>query len=80
MITPTDSPALPWQLVGTDQVRNDATERVDEILRTELGLVDAASAQTDAPTSKVSANARLNSETLAPLVSKGRKLRPARQR
>ncbi len=34
---------------GFNQARNDATERSDEILLTALGLVDAASARTDAP-------------------------------
>lgn len=46
-----------------NQARNDATERVDELLLIELGLVDAASAQTDTPVSKAPTNARLNSET-----------------
>jgi len=46
-----------------NQARNDATERVDEVLLTALGLVDAASARTDAPVSTVPAGARLNSET-----------------
>jgi len=48
---------------GFNQARNDATERVDEILLVALGLVDAASARTDAPVSTVPAGARLNSET-----------------
>ncbi|MBI3382850.1 MAG: DUF4254 domain-containing protein [Aquabacterium sp.] len=53
-----------------NQARNDATERVDEILLTELGLVDAASAQTDAPVSKVPANAQLNSETAGSIIDR----------
>lgn len=53
-----------------NQARNDATERVDEILLTDLGLVDAASAQTDAPVSKVPANARLNSETAGSIIDR----------
>lgn len=53
-----------------NQARNDATERVDEILLTELGLVDAASAQTDAPVSKVPGNARLNSETAGSIIDR----------
>ncbi|MBI5925001.1 MAG: DUF4254 domain-containing protein [Aquabacterium sp.] len=53
-----------------NQARNDATERVDEILLTELGLVDATSAQTDAPVSKVPANARLNSETAGSIIDR----------
>jgi uncharacterized protein DUF4254 len=53
-----------------NQARNDATERIDEILLTELGLVDAASAQTDAPMSKAPANARLNSETAGSIIDR----------
>lgn len=53
-----------------NQARNDATERVDEILLTELGLVDAASAQTDAPVSKAPTNARLNSETAGSIIDR----------
>jgi len=48
---------------GFNQARNDATERVDEVLLVALGLVDEASARTDAPVSRVPAGARLNSET-----------------
>lgn len=53
-----------------NQARNDATERVDEILLTELGLVDAASAQTDAPVSKAASSARLNSETAGSIIDR----------
>jgi hypothetical protein len=53
-----------------NQARNDATERVDEILLTELGLVDAASAQTDAPVAKVPAGATLNSETAGSIIDR----------
>ncbi|WP_230181687.1 DUF4254 domain-containing protein [Aquabacterium sp. CECT 9606] len=53
-----------------NQARNDATERVDEILLTELGLVDAASAQTDSPVAKVPPNARLNSETAGSIIDR----------
>lgn len=55
---------------GFNQARNDATERVDEILLTALGLVDAASARTDAPLSTVPAGARLNSETAGSIVDR----------
>jgi Protein of unknown function (DUF4254) len=55
---------------GFNQARNDATERVDEILLTALGLVDAASARTDAPVSTVPAGARLNSETAGSIVDR----------
>jgi hypothetical protein len=53
-----------------NQARNDATERVDEILLTALGLVDAASARTDAPRSTVPAGARLNSETAGSIIDR----------
>ncbi|WP_425258598.1 DUF4254 domain-containing protein [Rubrivivax sp. RP6-9] len=55
---------------GFNQARNDATERVDELLLVALGLVDAASARTDAPVSTVSAGARLNSETAGSIVDR----------
>lgn len=55
---------------GFNQARNDATERVDEILLTALGLVDAASARTDAPVSTVPAGARLNSETAGSMIDR----------
>ena len=55
---------------GFNQARNDATERVDEILLTALGLVDAASARTDAPVSTVPSGARLNSETAGSIVDR----------
>jgi hypothetical protein len=53
-----------------NQARNDATERVDEILLIALGLVDAASAQTDSPVSKVPVDARLNSETAGSIIDR----------
>ncbi len=53
-----------------NQARNDATERIDEILLTALGLVDPASAQTDNPKSAVPANARLNSETAGSIIDR----------
>lgn len=55
---------------GYNQARNDATERVDEILLTALGLVDAASARTDAPRSTVAPGARLNSETAGSMIDR----------
>ena len=55
---------------GHNQARNDATERVDEILLVALGLVDAASARTDAPLSAVPAGARLNSETAGGMIDR----------
>jgi Protein of unknown function (DUF4254) len=55
---------------GFNQARNDATERSDEILLTALGLVDAASARTDAPRSTVPPGARLNSETAGSIIDR----------
>jgi hypothetical protein len=55
---------------GFNQARNDATERVDEILLVALGLVDAESARTDAPVSTVPASARLNSETAGSMIDR----------
>ena len=55
---------------GYNQARNDATERVDELLLIALGLVDAASARTDAPVSQVPAGARLNSETAGSMIDR----------
>ena len=55
---------------GFNQARNDATERVDEVLLTVLGLVDAASARSDSPVSHASAGARLNSETAGAMIDR----------
>jgi hypothetical protein len=55
---------------GYNQARNDATERVDEILLLALGLVDADSARSDAPQARVPAGARLNSETAGSMVDR----------
>jgi len=55
---------------GYNQARTDATERIDELLLTALGLVDAASARTDAPQATVHAGARLNSETAGSMVDR----------
>ena len=53
-----------------NQARNDATERVDEILLTALGLVTADSARSDSPVAHVPAGARLNSETAGSMVDR----------
>lgn len=53
-----------------NQARNDATERVDEVLLTALGLVDRASAATDTPVSTAAPGARLNSETAGSMVDR----------
>ncbi len=55
---------------GFNQARNDATERVDELLLIALGLVDPNSARTDAPVSTVPAGARLNSETAGSMIDR----------
>lgn len=55
---------------GFNQARNDATERVDELLLIALGLVDATSARTDAPVSTVAPGARLNSETAGSIIDR----------
>jgi hypothetical protein len=55
---------------GFNQARNDATERVDEVLLTALGLVDAQSARSDAPVARVPAGARLNSETAGSIIDR----------
>lgn len=55
---------------GYNQARNDATERVDEILLVALGLVDAASARGDAPVARGPAGARLNSETAGSMIDR----------
>lgn len=53
-----------------NQARNDATERVDELLLTGLGLVDADSARSDTPVSRAATGARLNSETAGSMIDR----------
>jgi len=55
---------------GFNQARNDATERIDELLLVALGLVDEASARSDAPRARVPAGARLNSETAGSIIDR----------
>ncbi len=55
---------------GYNQARNDATERVDEILLIALGLVDEASARSAAPVSRAAPGARLNSETAGSMIDR----------
>ena len=55
---------------GFNQARNDATERVDELLLIRLGLLDASSAGTDAPVSVMANGARLNSETAGSIIDR----------
>jgi hypothetical protein len=53
-----------------NQARNDATERVDELLLVALKLVDEASARSDSPVSTVPPGARLNSETAGSIIDR----------
>ncbi len=53
-----------------NQARNDATERIDELLLVRLRLVDEASARSDAPRSTVSPASRLNSETAGSMIDR----------
>jgi Protein of unknown function (DUF4254) len=55
---------------GYNQARNDAIERIDEILLLALGLVEPGSAQADAPRSLAPASARLNSETAGSMIDR----------
>jgi hypothetical protein len=53
-----------------NQARNDAIERIDEVLLLALGLVDTESARGDSPRSLAAAGARLNSETAGSMVDR----------
>lgn len=53
-----------------NQARNDATERVDELLLLALGVVDEAAARSDAPSAQPRTGARLNSETAGSMVDR----------
>jgi hypothetical protein len=53
-----------------NQARNDAIERIDELLLLVLGLVDPASVGTDAPVSTVPPGSRLNSETAGSMIDR----------
>ncbi|MFO1252873.1 MAG: DUF4254 domain-containing protein [Inhella sp.] len=55
---------------GFNQARNDATERVDELLLLALSLVDPATVGSDTPRSQVPAGARLNSETAGSMLDR----------
>ncbi len=55
---------------GFNQARNDATERIDELLLLALGLVDEGSAAGDAPRATAAPGARLNSETAGAMVDR----------
>lgn len=53
-----------------NQGRNDATERMDELLLVALGLVEAGSAHADAPVAIARPVARLNSETAGSIIDR----------
>lgn len=53
-----------------NQARNDAIERIDELLLLELGLVCPASAKSSAPLIKAPPQARLNSETAGSIIDR----------
>ncbi len=55
---------------GHNQARNDAIERMDEILLLALRLVEPGSALADAPRSLAPAGARLNSETAGSMIDR----------
>ena len=55
---------------GYNQARNDATERVDELLLLALGVVDEASARSDSTLAAAPAGARLNSETAGSMIDR----------
>ncbi|MFM8898960.1 MAG: DUF4254 domain-containing protein [Burkholderiales bacterium] len=59
---------------GFNQARNDATERVDELILIALGFVSAESARSDSPLSVVESRGatapRLNSETAGSMVDR----------
>jgi hypothetical protein len=53
-----------------NQARNDATERVDELLLTALGLLDEAPARAAAAEAPLRGAARLNSETAGSMIDR----------
>lgn len=53
-----------------NQARNDAIERIDELLLIALGLVSADSARSDAPMTQPRPGARLSSETAGSMVDR----------
>ena len=55
---------------GYNQARNDATERVDELLLLALGVVDETSARSDAALAPAPDGARLNSETAGSMIDR----------
>jgi hypothetical protein len=69
-VSDSDITANKRNIDGFNQARNDATERVDEVLLVALGLVDRDSAAGDAPVSTPRPGARLNSETAGSMIDR----------
>lgn len=53
-----------------NQARNDATERIDELLLMALNLVDSDSARTDTPLATVRTDSKLHSETAGAMIDR----------